>query len=281
MKIVLAVDGSKHSDWATDWMLELPYAHPRHVTALHVVDIAALRAPFMVQPAMIGYAGVLQAEAKRLETLAKRVAQETRKRLASHTAKAKVLVEKGPVAQTILKHIRGEGGLVVLGQRGVSNIERFFLGSVSTQVTLHATCSVLVVKAPARPISRILLAIDGSKSSDRAVRFLLKQMNPRTNGRVEVQILQVLPPFAYTQATMAAMVFTHRYAQKLEAAGYVVKESILAGDPAKEVIKAAKRTRADLLVIGAKGLSSVGRFLLGSVSSKLIRHSPCSILVVR
>jgi nucleotide-binding universal stress UspA family protein len=281
MKIVLAVDGSRHSDWATDWMLELPYAHPRHVTALHVVDIAALRAPFMAQPAKVGYEGFIQAETKRLETLAKRVVQKTRKHLASHTAKTKVLVEKGPVAQTILKHIRGRGALVVLGERGLSNIERFFLGSVSTQVTLHATCSVLVVKARARPISRLLLALDGSKSSERAVQFLLKQMTPRRNRRIEVQILQVLPPFAYTQAAMTAMAFIHRYAQKLKAAGYLVKESIQAGDPGDEIIKAAKRTRADLLVVGAKGLSSVGRFLLGSVSSKLIRHSPCSILVVR
>jgi nucleotide-binding universal stress UspA family protein len=245
------------------------------------VDIAALRAPFMVQPAMPGCEGFIQAEATRLETLAKRVAQVSRRRLAALGTKAKVLVEKGPVALTILKHATGRDALVVVGHRGLTNLDRFFLGSVSTQVSLHATCSVLVIKAPARPVSRLLLAIDGSKASERAVQFLLKQMNPRTNGRIEVQITQVLPPFAYTQAAMAAMAFTHRYALKLEAAGYLVKESIHAGGPADKILKAAKDLRADLLVVGAKGLSGVRRFLLGSVSSKLVRHSPCSILVVR
>jgi nucleotide-binding universal stress UspA family protein len=53
------------------------------------------------------------------------------------------------------------------------------------------------------------------------------------------------------------------------------------GDPAEEIVKAAKTLKADLLVAGAKGLSAVGRFLLGSVSTKLVRHSPCSILIVR
>jgi nucleotide-binding universal stress UspA family protein len=281
MNIVLAVDGSKYSRWATDWVHELPLVRPGRVTAVHVVNVAALRAPFMVQPTMIGCEGFIQAEAKRLETQAKQVATSTRKLLSWLRNGAKVMVKKGAVAPTILNQATGRGTLIVLGQRGVSNLDRFFLGSVSTQVSLHARCSVLVVKGPARPVRRMLLAVDGSKSSDQALQFLLKQMSPTSNGRIEVQVLQVLPPFAYTREAMACVARTTRYAQKLETAGYIVKDTIRAGDPAEEIIKAAASFHADLLVVGAKGLSAVGRFLLGSVSSKLIRHSPSSILVVR
>ena len=66
---------------------------------------------------------------------------------------------------------------------------------------------------------------------------------------------------------MAAMAFTHRYAQKLEAAGYLVKESIQAGDPAGKILKAADDFRADLLIVGAKGLTGAGDFL----SERLIK----------
>jgi len=281
MKIILGVDGSKYGTWATDWVLALPFSRPRRVAAIHVVDIAALRAPFMVQPAMPGCEGFIQAEAKRLETLAKRVAKEIRQRLGALKDKAKVSVEKGPVASTILKHATVRDALVVLGHRGLTNLDRFFLGSVSTQVSLHARCSVLVVKGPARPLRRVLLAVDGSRSSDQALQFLLKQMSPTSNGRIEVQVLQVLPPFAHTKEAMACMARTTRYAQKLETAGYIVKDVIRAGDPAEEIIKAATSFHADLLIVGAKGLSAVERFLLGSVSSKVVRHSACSILVVR
>jgi nucleotide-binding universal stress UspA family protein len=281
MNIVLAVDGSKYSRWATDWVHELPLVRPGRVTAVHVVNVAALRAPFMVQPMRIGCEGFIQAEAKRLETHAEQVATNTRKLLRWLRDRARVMIKKGAVAPTILKQATGRETLVVLGQRGLSNLDRFFLGSVSTQVSLHARCSVLVVNGPARHVRRVLLAVDGSKSSDKALQFLLKQINPTSNGRIELQVLQVLPTFAYTHVALEGMASTHRYAQKLEAAGYIVKESIQEGNPADQILKTAKAARADLLVVGAKGLGSVGRFLLGSVSSRLVRHSPCSILIVR
>jgi len=281
MNIVLAVDGSKYSRWATHWVHELPLVRLGRITAVHVVNVAALRAPFMVQPRIIGCEVFLQAEAKRLETKAKRVATSTRKLLSWLRDRVRVMIKKGAVAPTVLNQATGRGTLIVLGQRGLSNLDRFFLGSVSTQVSLHARCSVLVVKGPARPVRRVLLAVDGSKSSDQALQFLLKHMSPTSNGRIEVQVLQVLPPFAYTKEAMACVARTTRYAHKLETAGYIVKDTIRAGDPAEEIIKAATSFHADLLVVGAKGLGAVGRFLLGSVSSKLIRHSPSSILVVR
>mgnify|MGYP003346169552 CR=1 FL=1 len=43
----------------------------------------------------------------------------------------------------------------------------------------------------------------------------------------------------------------------------------------------ARQHQADLVICGAKGLGAVGRLLLGSVSTRLAQHSPCSVLVVR
>ena len=56
---------------------------------------------------------------------------------------------------------------------------------------------------------------------------------------------------------------------------------IRSGEPANEIIKAAKDINADLIVVGAQGRSAVEQFFLGSVSHKLSLHAPCSTVVVK
>jgi nucleotide-binding universal stress UspA family protein len=53
------------------------------------------------------------------------------------------------------------------------------------------------------------------------------------------------------------------------------------GDPAEVIIGLAEQRGADLVVVGSKGMTGVGRFLLGSVPSKVSQHAPCSVLIVR
>jgi nucleotide-binding universal stress UspA family protein len=67
----------------------------------------------------------------------------------------------------------------------------------------------------------------------------------------------------------------------LERAGFQVDQMVQAGLPANEIMKAASRSKADLIVTGAKGMGAVERFLLGSVTMKLAQHGTQSLLVVR
>ena len=53
------------------------------------------------------------------------------------------------------------------------------------------------------------------------------------------------------------------------------------GDPAQVILNVALEHDADLIVVGARGLTGFQRFLLGSVSSKLSHHAPCSVMIVR
>ena len=53
------------------------------------------------------------------------------------------------------------------------------------------------------------------------------------------------------------------------------------GHVAEEIIHKAKQLEVDLVVVGSKGLTAYERFLLGSVSQKVLRHAPCSVLVIR
>jgi nucleotide-binding universal stress UspA family protein len=72
-----------------------------------------------------------------------------------------------------------------------------------------------------------------------------------------------------------------RTAGEIESQGLQVMTDAREGDPAQVILDVAREQDADLIVIGARGLTGIRRFLLGSVSSKLAHHADCSLLIVR
>ncbi|MEK6229532.1 MAG: universal stress protein [Actinomycetota bacterium] len=72
-----------------------------------------------------------------------------------------------------------------------------------------------------------------------------------------------------------------RAARKMEGEGVEVETHAREGEPAPVIIDLAQEQDADLIVVGARGLTGLERFLLGSVSSKLSHHAPTSVMVVR
>jgi nucleotide-binding universal stress UspA family protein len=54
-----------------------------------------------------------------------------------------------------------------------------------------------------------------------------------------------------------------------------------AGTAAEALLEVADRRRADLIVVGSRGMSSAGRFLLGSVPNAVSHHAPCDVMIVR
>jgi nucleotide-binding universal stress UspA family protein len=53
------------------------------------------------------------------------------------------------------------------------------------------------------------------------------------------------------------------------------------GDPADAILDVAEEQKADLIIVGNKGMTGAKRFLLGSVPNKVSHHAPCSVLIVR
>jgi nucleotide-binding universal stress UspA family protein len=281
MKIVIGVDGSKYGRWAAGWAARIPLSKPVRVTAVHAVDLTYLRAPFMHQYAVIGNEPFLRAEVRRIEDLSKRVVRETRAMLSSLRLSGKAVCEKGAAAAALLRHAR-RGDLIAVGSRGLDALDRFLLGSVSTQVVLHAPCSVLIVKEPPRPVHRIVVAVDGSPASEKAIRFVEQDLLPQWQLRnTEIVLVHAMPLLKYPEVKEAGKRLFKRYMDKLGKIGFTVTEAPRLGRPADEIIAVAKQKQADLIVMGAKGLGAVGRFFLGSVSIKVAQHSTCSVLVVR
>jgi nucleotide-binding universal stress UspA family protein len=64
-------------------------------------------------------------------------------------------------------------------------------------------------------------------------------------------------------------------------AGIDVETHARQGDPADAILDVAEETKADLIVVGNKGMTGARRFLLGSVPNKVSHHAPCSVLIIR
>lgn len=136
------------------------------------------------------------------------------------------------------------------------------------------------------------MAVDGSKPGERAFEVALKLARD-SGARLEIAHVVGVPvafagEAAYVQ--MEAISRARREAaekmlaglrEKAAGAGVKAETALLEGHVAGELVKHAEKSRADLLVIGNRGLSNVARFLLGSVSSAVVAQAKCSVVVVK
>jgi nucleotide-binding universal stress UspA family protein len=70
-------------------------------------------------------------------------------------------------------------------------------------------------------------------------------------------------------------------ADELKEAGVDVQTHAREGDPADAILDVAEEQKADLIVVGNKGMTGAKRFLLGSVPNKVSHHAPCSVMIIR
>jgi len=291
MKVLVAIDGSKYGQWGLNWVAKLPFVKPPKVTALHVVDNAKYFLPFRTK-----------LEVRRVEARAARTLKKAKQQLAALKLKGTVRKEQGAIAPTILKRAPKRNGLLVVGSKGLDALDRFTLGSVSTKLIQHAPCPVLIVKADAAPLRQITLATDGSAGSDEALGFVLTRFQPnRSSGKggrlpIHVSVVHVITPSPLAPITIGRTIpwvrnteqkkesglrLVEQRVRKLIEAGFTAEPVCQSGNRAEEIMNVAAKHQADLIVMGAKGLGAIDRFLLGSVSTRVVQHANCSVLVVR
>lgn len=70
-------------------------------------------------------------------------------------------------------------------------------------------------------------------------------------------------------------------AAEAKQAGLEVQTHPVEGDPADAILNVAEETKADLIVVGNKGMTGARRYLLGSVPNNVSHHAPCSVIIVR
>ena len=285
--LVAMMDGSEYGRWALNWVAQLPFVERPRVTVVHVMDSTALSAPFLPLSVVASEKAYLQEEIDRMEAQSAEIISAIKQQLAALKLKGTVLKEQGAIAPEILKHVPKQDGLLVVGSKGVDTLNRFMLGSVSTNLISYATCPVLVVKAAAGPLRRITLATDGSVASAQALEFVLtKFQSNRSTGKrgrmpIHVSVIHVEPSSWNPELMGVGRRSVDRSVRKLIEAGFTAEPVYQLGKPAKAIMQVASKQHADLIVMGAKGLSGVARILLGSVSTRVAEYASCSVLVVR
>ncbi|MFA5102463.1 MAG: universal stress protein [Candidatus Thermoplasmatota archaeon] len=146
-------------------------------------------------------------------------------------------------------------------------------------------------------MKRLLVAYDGSEASTKAIDVAVQCSTPED----ELVLLTVIPAelvestftnmllptidlsTVVTPGTFKekAMENLGKLAKDLEGKIGKVDVAVEAGDPADEILLVAKKYDSDIILIGYKGYGKEGRFLLGSVTDKVVRHASRSVLVVR
>jgi nucleotide-binding universal stress UspA family protein len=230
-----------------------------------------------------------------------REARRAQRVLSRRWPDARVAVVNAPPAEAVLaqarkRHARG----VVLGSRNLGRLRRLVLGSVSRVVVRRAPCAVLVVKGRLREAQRVLLGLDGSVRSRRAVAFV-SRLQPPPGG--VVTLLAVVEPVRSTSisrlpASVRAVVGSEltaletgrrraarreveAAARRLTRSGWKVKAEVRGGIPLMELLRAASASRADVVVVGGRGVGGMERVLLGSVAEGTLAESPVSVLIVK
>ncbi len=201
------------------------------------------------------------------------------------------VVAEWPAAMTLTSASRS-AELLVVGARGMGGFKELLLGSVSDQCIQYAHCPVVVVHGESDdPVfesasPRIVVGVDGSPGSVRALRWALDEARTRSASVDAV--------FAWHYPAYYALVIGPVKRFQTAAEAMVAKAAQLAADWAPGVpfraVSVAQATvpalldasrGADLLVVGSQGHGSFHQALLGSVAHQSARHATCPVAVVR
>ena len=305
MKIVIALDRSRHALAAIQLVQQVRWPTGTTVTLLHVLEIVTISGGWQLHyhPELWKQ---FTAERRKVFAQAHRFLERLSAQVRLGDARPDVLVKWGlPLTGIVETLKKQQADLAVVGSRGLSGVRRFLLGSVSEGVLHSAPCSVLISRGPrkrgAQPSAkglRILLAVDESDHALAAARWLralrlsaaevtiLHVVGPPGDGTS--QLLTLTAP-KFREAAQAMIRVTKERGRKVlermrklvAHRGLTAHPALVEGHPAEEIIRAAQRTHADLVILGSRGMTGLKGAFLGSVSRKVARHAPCSVLVVR
>jgi len=141
-----------------------------------------------------------------------------------------------------------------------------------------------------RYIKKVLVPVDGSDSSKRALEMAIAVANAAHASLLVLEVIEEFGPLpGYYEAAPAGKDRVKWIAeQRFEKVHPMLdelkgnwKRVVVEGYAADQICEIAAKEKVDMIVIGSRGLSPLGRFLLGSVSDRVVHHAPCSVTVVR
>jgi nucleotide-binding universal stress UspA family protein len=282
-RIVVGVDGSEHAAAALRWAQREAEVHGHDLTALLAWSLfnqvhAGRDVTFDPDYGQADAAAALSA------TIEGAVGSDAAARI------RQIAVCDLPAA-ALLDATR-DADLLVLGPRGLGQLRELLLGSVTQACLHHAVCPVAIVRTadegPApRDLGRIVVGIDGSELSTRALRWAIDEGRAHAATVEAVHAWHVPYAVASTAAAVQPALFEDSARELLDrsveaASGDVtdvrVERVLVGGSAADAILDAAKR--ADAVVVGSRGVGGFRGLLLGSVSHQVAHHAPCPVVVV-
>jgi len=143
--------------------------------------------------------------------------------------------------------------------------------------------------------TRIVVGTDGSDTAAEAVRqaidlaklsgatlSIVSAYAPVPERRVKGEKLSAPPDIQYEIGPREDVnLILDAAAAAARKEGIEVQTHPVEADPADAIIDVAEQTKADLIVVGNKGMTGARRYLLGSVPNNVSHHAPCSVIIVR
>ena len=282
-RVVVGIDGSEGSNRALDW------AAGQAVRTGSVLEIHSAYGA--------DYAFVTPSEVEQL--LVKLIEEAT-----AHAEKVapgvvtRSVPDDGSPVKPLIEASEG-ADLLVVGSRGLGGFAGLLLGSVGHKCALHAHCPVVVVR-PRRsepdgadvqqhtPSNRIVVGIDGSESSTRALEWALREAELTGATVVAMTTWQWPNSFAWGMPVPASFDMAENAKtvlhQVVDPAGHrhptvTIQPQVALEHPAPALVDASRS--ADLLVVGSRGHGELVDSLLGSVSEYCVSHAECPVVVMR
>jgi nucleotide-binding universal stress UspA family protein len=228
-----------------------------------------------------------------------RAAVAASRTLSARWTEADAVVRDGETVDRILHEARQwDAHAVVIGWRGHGRFRRLLMGSVSRAVLRRAETPVLIVRRRIRVVTHLVVGVDGSAASDRAIRFLASAVVPKGGSITLVTVLQGQPSpshplFPGLTAELRADILAKgaknqaaadrrqkRCAEPLQNAGWRVRGQVRTGAPLYELLRSVDETRADALVVGATCQPSTRKGFFGSTAEGAVNSSAVPVLVV-
>lgn len=189
-------------------------------------------------------------------------------------------------------HHSEDAEMLVVGSHGSGGLTGFLLGSVSRQIATHAACPTVVVRPAKTDTADMVVGVDGSEHSLKALRWAFEQAS-FTGGGLHVLHSWEIPPTwsmvevpSYEPEVLIRDYGNAELRDTSEAmAGFrddfpdvKVRQEVMKGSPVKALVKASEN--AAMLVVGSRGLGGFRGLLLGSVSHAVVHKAACSVAVV-
>jgi nucleotide-binding universal stress UspA family protein len=139
--------------------------------------------------------------------------------------------------------------------------------------------------------TNILVPVDGSDNSYRALDAALL-LSEKLGSNITV--IHVMEQFPITHIGSEKLLSEVLEAYKKEnqdilskcseiatQKGLTIKTVLIQGNPASVILDYSKKEKFDLLIMGSRGLGKFKELILGSVSGKIVHHSPCAVMLIR